>query len=405
MKVFKKLVLTVLSLFIISSSYSVAQAETDSLEDNKGKNTNFSVLTEVQNNRSSKSLLRSSYDLDDVISYPKDYTNVSRSLEFEDNTKWPLFVSNSPEMFNRQGILAYSTEVNRTGKFRIYWAHQNYNDSENYVGFYIKNTSGKKINVNFKKRAHVESRDGAKLGQEVLQKYLESSHKTYKYATLSKNQSTYVGFPVAKRYYGSGMYDITITDENDDYVTGGIELKTYATYDGKGDPSRVIKENTVLKDDGHQIRGLFPTAIKSFKWRAYAGEQISFSPSYTHVKNNNLNSPWKIPDNDISKGIDEASNNKTVYNYGNYGMTYEIGIKPREDVQIVFAPNLSEDQRTTRKEHYLALDADDRGVLINTVIEDDGWVVLNAKSDKSYYLTTSLPGYHWAPLRIAAIPK
>ncbi|MFP3435473.1 hypothetical protein SB781_37570, partial [Paraburkholderia sp. SIMBA_061] len=84
------------------------------------------------------------------------------------------------------------------------------------------------------KRAHVESRDGAKLGQEVFQKYLESSHKTYKYATLSKNQSTYVGFPVTKRYYGSGMYDITITDENDDYVTGGIELKTYATYDGKG---------------------------------------------------------------------------------------------------------------------------------------------------------------------------
>ncbi|MEC3604245.1 hypothetical protein P9134_23090, partial [Bacillus cereus] len=127
MKVFKKLVPTALSLFIISSSYSAAQAETDSFEDNKGKNANFSVLTEVQNNRSSKSLLRPSYDLDDVISYPKDYTNVSRSLEFEDNTKWPLFVRNRPEMINRQGSLAYSTEVNRTGKFRIYWAHQNYN--------------------------------------------------------------------------------------------------------------------------------------------------------------------------------------------------------------------------------------------------------------------------------------
>ncbi|WP_088362361.1 hypothetical protein [Bacillus cereus] len=404
MKMLQKLFPPAFSLLLISSSLSVVQAESGSIDVNNDKSSIVNV-SELQLNQSSNSLAQLSYKLDEKIPYPKNYTNVSRSLSFEDRTRETLYVSNSPEMFNQQGILGYSTEVNQTGKFRVYWAHKNNNTTRNYVGFYIKNTSGQKVNVNFKKRSHVEGKDGGLLGQEVLQKYLESSPKTYKYATLSKNQSTYVGFPIDRYYYSSGMYDITITDENDEYVTGGIELKTYATYDSKGDPSRVIKENKVLDDDGHQIRGLFPASEKRVKWRPYAGEQISFTPSNTHVKNNNLNWPWEIPDNDISKGIDEASGNKRVYNYGNYGLTYEIGIKPREDVQIVFAPNLSSDQRTGRKEHYLALEADDRGVLTNKVLEDTGWVVLDAKSDKNSFITTSLPGYHWAPLRIAAIPK
>lgn len=403
MKSFQKLIPSALSLLLIASSFSVVQAESDSTIRNKN-NQLINNNSELQLSQLSYSFA-GTYNLDAVIPYPKKNTNVSRSLTFDDRTDQLLYVSNSPEMFNQQGILGYSTEVNRTGKFRIYWAHKNNNTTRNYVGFHLKNTSGKKINVNFKRRSHVEGKDGGILGQEVLQKYLESSPKTYKYATLSKNESTYVGFPIDRYYYSSGMYDVTITDETDEYVTGGIELKTYATYDSKGDPSRTIKENIILDDDGDQIRGLFPASEKRVKWKPYAGEQISFTPSNSHVKTGSLTSPWEIPDNDIAIGVDEASGNKRVYNYGNYGLTYEIGIKPREDVQIVFAPNLSTDQRTTRTDHYLALEADDRGVLTNKVSQDKGWVVLNAKSEQGHFITTSLPGYHWAPLRIAAIPK
>jgi hypothetical protein len=401
MKVLKKSMQVMAAVLLMSSLIVPAQAESAKDKPSKAPVSKI-VRPELTGNSfsSGASFATASYDLDDIIEYPTSNDNVASSLSFTNDTSRKLYVSNSPEYFSEQGILGYSTQINQTGKFRVYWAHKNYNQGTNYVGFALFNNTGKTINVMLEKRAHYEAADGGLLGQKLLADYLKSSSAKYKYATLTNGSYTYIGFPVQREHYGTGMYDVRIEDTSGNLVTGGITVKTYATYNGTGNPSQVLSENKVLPGDGNQIRGLFPAARKTLTWYAYAGEQISFSPALAHIQGY---TPWEIPSNDIMWGTDEASGNIQVFNQGNYGVIYDLDIRPQEDVSIVFAPNLPTDQGTSRSQHYLALDADTRGVLTNTVSEGDGWVVLQGSDGDSLDLETSLPGYHWAPLRIAAI--
>jgi hypothetical protein len=92
MNLFKKLVPTALSIFIISSSISVAQAETNPANDYVEKSTSNSVLMEAKNKLSSPSLAKFSYNLDKIIPYPKELDNVSRDLNWEDSEAQTLFV-------------------------------------------------------------------------------------------------------------------------------------------------------------------------------------------------------------------------------------------------------------------------------------------------------------------------
>jgi hypothetical protein len=337
---------------------------------------------------------------DEIISYPTNLDNISSSLTWEDDDAKQLFVSNSPEHVYRRGILGLSSEVNETGKFRVYWAHKNSYAPKNYFGFALYNDNNETVKVILEKRAHREtdsgsSEDSGKMGQKLLREYLDSSSKDYEYATLDPGEYTYIGFGVEQGGYSTGMYDVKIEDTDGNRVKGGITLKTYSTFDAKGNPKSALEENMILKDDGNQIRGLFPAAQKELTWKARVDEEISFTST--------VNNRWDVPDNDLAKGIDETTG-KRVYNYGGYGLIYRVKIQPREDLSIVFAPQLASDQPSDRDTHYLAIDAGDRDVITNNVDEGDGWIIKDMKDNDSMSFYTSLPGYHWAPLRLAAIP-
>jgi len=144
--------------------------------------------------------------------------NVANSLSWTFDpvtTDYKLLVSNSPEDPTGTGLLYRDSEINGTGKFRVYWYHKNATGSSKYLGFGVWNNTGKTIKVNLGKRAYAIQQSGessASMGQRLLSSWLSSSNSEYTYATLNNGSYTYIGFSIPNGLRGTGMYNVIKPD-------------------------------------------------------------------------------------------------------------------------------------------------------------------------------------------------
>ncbi|MEW6446522.1 MAG: hypothetical protein AB1426_00270 [Bacillota bacterium] len=329
-------------------------------------------------------------------------TNVANSLSWTFapvTTDYKLLVSNSPEDPTGTGLLYKDSEINGTGKFRVYWYHKNATGSSKYIGFGVWNNTGKTVKVNLGKRAYAiqqSGESGASMGQRLLFSWLSSSDSEYTYATLNNGSYTYIGFSIPNGLRGTGMYNVIIRDASTGaIVTNGITVKTYIS--STSNPGSL--SNILPKDPSPttHIRGRFDHAPKYLTWNASTNQQFSFTST--------LNNNWPVPTNDLNTGY-SAVDGQYVYGYGSYGQDLNITVNtPSGNWALVLEPSLAVDGNGGGSvTHYLATYVSTRGSTVSrTIPANNGWVITTGTGAQAVTIRTSLPGGEMAPLHLVCL--
>lgn len=329
-------------------------------------------------------------------------TNVADSLSWTFDpvtTDYKLLVSDSPEDPTSTGILYQDSEINGTGKFRVYWYHKNATGSSKYIGFGIWNNTGKTIKVNLGKRAYAIQQSNeptsAPMGQRLLSSWLSSSDSEYTYATLNNGSYTYIGFSIPNGLKGTGMYNVIIRDASTGaIVKNGITVKTYIS--STANPGSL--SNILPKDPSPttHIRGRFDHAPKYLTWNASINQQFTFTST--------LYNNWPVPTNDLNRGY-SAVDNEYIYGYGSYGQDLNITVNtPSGNWALVLEPSLGVDGNGGGSvTHYLAAYVSNRGTISKTIPANNGWVITTGTGAQAVTIKTSLPGGEMAPLHLVCL--
>lgn len=345
------------------------------------------------------------YTLDQIVPTavtPTSPTNVAGSQGWvtpNPDTTYKLFLSNNPEDVYSSGVLARESAINGTGKFRVFWSHQNKTGGSAYIGFGLKNTSAQSLRVYLGKRAFVQNGSATPvLGQTLLRNWLQSSSSEYLYATIAPGQYTYIGFLNNNNTFGAGMYDVIIRDTNGSLYRNGIQARTYLSYNP--DPGSLMSSTTTLAGDSYgHTRGMFDHATKSLTWNSAGTDTqivfIRFS-----------NATYTTPANDIHTGWSE-SDNRSVTNWGNYGQDLNITVNLSSNSALLLYPNQSADGNSGwNQNHYLAATVSNRGTVASPVIPaSNGWVAATGYAGNSIQIQTSLPANEAAPLHLVIRPN
>jgi hypothetical protein len=291
-----------------------------------------------------------------------------------------LILSDSPETFSSTGAFYRDTA---TGSFRVFWHHQNAGLKSDTVAAAITNTSNENVLV-FSQGSGVATNvypDVA--GQQALTHFMKSHADKQYLATLKPGQSYFVAASTPVGDTTSGIAQFAVYEQKT-HRPATVTVTTLNYQVQPVDPTKV----TILKSDSH-TRGSFA----HFNRLGLLHYDVSQGNAYIRLSSAN-SGPWSdsLP-GEYEAGVDVVDGNTTVYDNGNYGVTYKLVVdvanslhQPRQ-LSVFDNPSGGYGHYVMRWNNQVS-DS-------NFLSYQNAWQFAQATTGAShnmYYLETSLPG-------------
>lgn len=225
-----------------------------------------------------------------------------------------LVVSNSPEVFTREGILYTDTLV---GAARIYYHHINGSNTTQRVYLLATNQGPETTAVTIKRQALAGPGDPMAAGRAATYRYLTAEAEKNLTVYLNPGETRILNGetrPVAPGLCVHGIFDVHADRE--------VLFSIVAMKDG--DPAAAYSELLTLPPDGMHVRGTFPQAGRFMSVHLYENK-----PARLIIADGGSD-PFLYGRDGIT-GL-------TVQNKGNYGVSYEITVESKYRVGVFFSP-------------------------------------------------------------------
>lgn len=225
-----------------------------------------------------------------------------------------LMVSNSPEVFTREGILYADT---LWGTARLYYHHINGSTVNQHVYLLATNQGLDTATVTIKKQAFAGPGDPMAAGRAATYRYLAAGTEQARTIYIKPGETRILNEekkPIAPGLCVHGILDLH-TDREVLFSVVAME---------NGDPITAYSNLSTLPPDGKHIRGTFPQANRFLSVHLYENK-----PARLIIADGGGDS--------FLYGRDGATN-LLGYNKGNYGVSYEITIESKHRMGVFFSP-------------------------------------------------------------------
>ncbi|SHE85981.1 Copper amine oxidase N-terminal domain-containing protein [Desulfofundulus australicus DSM 11792] len=225
-----------------------------------------------------------------------------------------LVVSNSPEIFTREGIL-YTDTIQ--GDTRLYYHHINGSTVSQRVYLLATNQGLETAAVTIKRQALAGPGDPMAAGRAATYRYLAADTGQVRTIYIKPGETRILmedSRPIAPGLCVHGILDLNTDRE--------VQLTILALE--KGDPVTAYRNLPVLPPDGIHIRGTFPRANRFLSVHLYENKPARLI----------------IADGDGDSFLygRDGTTNLVGYNKGNYGVSYEITIESKYRMGVFFSP-------------------------------------------------------------------